>query len=154
MRFEPMEAPYDKYSVVDTGHVMDVDTGLYEKIQIDFKTGKPFVVLDGSHNKSRKFYLAQLVADMFVPNTHNLGYIYYKDGNMCNCAADNIGYAMNPQESVERIARPHRKKVEPKRHELIVAINNAIEKGKWDTAKKLGKELWELEGADWSKRND
>lgn len=154
MKFEPMDVPYDKYSVVNTGHVIDVDTGHYEKIQIDFKTGKPYVVLNGSHNKSRKFYLAQLVADMFVPNVDNLGYLYYRDGNMANCSAENIGYAMNPQEGSERVGRPHRKKVEPKRHELIIAINNAIEKDKWDTAKELGKELWQLEGADWSKRND
>lgn len=154
MRFEPLETPYEKYSITNDGHVMDVDTGLYVKEHIDFKTGKPFVVLDGSHNKSRKFFIAQLVADMFVPNVHNLGYLYYKDGNVGNCSSTNIGYAINPLEASERVARPHRKKVEPKRHALIVEINNHIEKDNWDTVKKLGKELWELEGNDWTKRND
>lgn len=153
MRFEPLETPYDKYSITNEGHVMDVDTGLYVKEHIDYKTGKPFVVLDGSHNKTRKFFIAQLVADMFVPNVHNLGYLYYKDGNVANCSAENIGYAINPQEANERVVRPHRNKVEPKRHELIVEINNQIEKDNWDTVKKLGKELWQLEGASWEDRN-
>lgn len=154
IKFEPLEPPYDKFSVTNDGHVINLDTELYVKEQIDFKTGKPYVVLDGSHNKTRKFFIAQLVADMFVPNVHNLGYLYYKDGNVVNCSAKNIGYAINPQEANERVARPYRTKVEPRRHELIVEINNQIEKGNWDTVKKLGKELWELEGNDWTKRND
>ena len=154
MRFEPLETPYDKYSITNEGHVMNVDTGLYVKEYIDINSGKPYVVLEGSHNKTRKFYIYQLVADMFVPNVNNLGYIYYKDGNVANCKANNLEYAINPQESKERVSRPFRKKVEEKRHELIVEINNAIEKGKWDTAKKLGKELWELEGSRWEDRNN
>ena len=153
MRFEPLETPYDKYSITNEGHVMNVDTGLYVKEHIDVGSGKPYVVLEGSHNKTRKFYIYQLVADMFVPNVNNLGYVYYKDGNVANCNANNLEYAINPQESKERVSRPFRKKVEEKRHELIVEINNAIEKGKWDTAKKLGKELWELEGSRWEDRN-
>lgn len=153
IRFEPMEIPYDKYSVTNTGHVMDVDTGEYVKEQIDYKSGKPFVVLQGSHHKTRKFFIAQLVSDMFVPNFNNLGYIYYKDGNIANCASDNLEYAINPQESKERVSRPHRMQVEPQRHELIVEINNQIEKGNWTKVKQLGKELYELEGRDWTKRN-
>lgn len=153
MRFEPLETPYDKYSITNEGHVMNVDTGLYVKEHIDINSGKPYVILEGSHNKTRKFYIYQLVADMFVPNVNNLGYIYYKDGNVANCNANNLEYAINPQESKERVSRPFRKKVEEKRHELIVEINNAIEKGKWDTAKKFGKELWELEGSRWEDRN-
>lgn len=153
IKFEPLEPPYDKFSVTNEGHVINLDTELYVKEQIDFETGKPYVVLDGSHNKTRKFFIAQLVADMFVPNVHNLGYLYYKDGNVVNCSAKNIGYAINPQEANERVARPHRTKVEPRRHELIVEINNQIEKGNWTKVKQLGKELWELEGSRWEDRN-
>lgn len=153
MRFEQLPPPYDQYSVTDTGHVMDIDSGQYVVEHIDHKTNRSYVVLEGSHKKSRKFILCQLVCDMFVKNNHNLGYIYFKDGNTLNNHYKNLGYAINPHESKSRIERPFRKKVESKRHELIVKINNAVEKGLWDTAKKLGIELWELEGANWNERN-
>lgn len=151
--FEQMSPPYEKYSVTNTGHVMDIDTGLYVTEQIDPKRGTSFVILEGSHNKTRKFYIAPLVGDFFVRNPYGLSYIYFKDSNVANNHADNLGYAINPTESKDRVDRPFRNKVEDKRHALIVAINNAIDKGNWKKAKQLGKELWELEGNRWEDRN-
>ena len=153
MRFEPLNEPYDMYAITDEGHVFHLDKERYETELVDAKNGKMYVVLDGSHKKSRKFYISQLVADMFVKNEHNLGYLYFKDGNVQNSHYTNIGYAINPKEGIERVARPFRKNVEPKRHALIVEINNAIDKDKWKTATELGKELWELEGFRWEDRN-
>lgn len=153
LKFEQLSPPYDQYSITNEGHVMDIDSGKYVTEEIDYKTGKQFVVLHGSHRKSRKFYIAPLVAEMFVYNPHNCSYVYYKDGNVQNNHWTNLGYAINPKESQERVARPARKSVEPKRHALIVEINNAIDKDEWKTATELGKELWELEGFRWEDRN-
>lgn len=153
MKYEPLNAPYDMYSVTDEGHVFNVDEERYEHELVDPKNGKMYVVLQGSHRKTRKFYVSQLVADMFVMNEHNLGYLYFKDGNVQNSHYTNIGYAINPTESQERVARPARKSVEPKRHELIIKINNACDKKDYITANKLGRELWELEGANYADRN-
>lgn len=152
MRFEPLNEPYDMYAITDEGHVFHLDKERYEQEIVDPKNGKMYVVLNGSHKKSRKFYVSQLVADMFVRNEHNLGYLYFKDGNVQNSHYNNIGYAINPKEGVERVARPFRNKVESKRHALIVAINNAIDKDNWKKAKELGKELWQLEGFRWEDR--
>nr|DAH79930.1 MAG TPA: PROTEIN/DNA Complex catalytic motif, Helix-turn-helix DNA [Caudoviricetes sp.] len=151
-KFEPLFEPYDRYAVSNMGYVLDRDTGLtvwnsYED------NGKPYVVLEGSHNKTRKFFIANLVAESFVLNKDNLGYLYYKDGDVNNTHCNNLGWAINPQEGKQRVARPLRKKVENRRHRLIIEINKCIDKDKWDTAKRLGKELWELEGNQWSERN-
>lgn len=153
MRFEPLNEPYDMYAITDEGHVFHLDKERYEKELVDPKNGKMYVVLDGSHKKSRKFYVSQLVADMFVRNEYNLGYLYFKDGNIQNNHYTNIGYAINPKEGLERVARPFRKKVEPQRHALILAINKAIDQDNWKKAKELGKELWQLEGFRWEDRN-
>ena len=75
MRFEPLNEPYDMYAITDEGHVFHLDKERYETELVDTKNGKMYVVLDGSHKKSRKFYISQLVADMFVKNEHNLGYL-------------------------------------------------------------------------------
>lgn len=153
MRFEPLNEPYDMYAITDEGHVFHLDKERYENELVDPKNGKMYVVLDGSHKKSRKFYVSQLVADMFVRNEYNLGYLYFKDGNIQNNHYTNIGYAINPKEGLERVARPFRTKVEPKRHALILAINKAIDQDNWKKAKELGKELWQLEGFRWEDRN-
>lgn len=153
IKFEQLSPPYDQYSITNEGHVMDIDSGKYITEEIDYKTGKQFVVLHGSHRKSRKFYIAPLVAEMFVLNPHKCSYIYYKDGNVQNNHWKNLGYAINPKESQERVARPLRKRVEPQRHELIIQINNACDKKDYITANKLGKQLWELEGANYEDRN-
>ena len=150
--FEPLFEPYDRYAISNKGYVLDRDTGLIVYNHYE-GNGKPFVILEGSHNKTRKFFVANLVAESFVLNKDNLGYLYYKDGNVCNTHYTNLGWAINPQEGKQRKARPLRNQVEPKRHELILAINKAIDSDKWDTAKGLGKELWELEGNPWSGRN-
>lgn len=152
MIYEILAEPYDRYVVSDLGFVVDCDTDSVVKAQIDDK-GYDFVILSGSHNKTRKFYLHHLVAEYFVRNEHNLTYIYFKDGDTANVAASNLGYAINPQESKERRSRPHRSQLEEKRHELIVDINNAIDKGNWVSAKMLGVVLWELEGSNWEDRN-
>lgn len=153
MIYEILAEPYDRYVVSDLGFVVDCDTDSVVKAQIDDK-GYDFVILSGSHNKTRKFYLHHLVAEYFVRNEHNLTYIYFKDGDTANVAATNLGYAINPQESKERRSRPFRSQLEEKRHQLILDINTAIDNDKWDIAKQLGIKLWELEGSDWSKRND
>lgn len=153
MRFEQLNEPYDAYSVTDNGHVMNIDTGKYIKEQIDTMNGRSFVVLQGSHHKTRKFFICNLVAEMFLVNEDNLGYIYFKDGNTTNNHANNLGYAINPDESKNRIERLYRNKMKEQRHNLIVGINNAIEKDNWTKARKLGIELWELEGANWHDRN-
>lgn len=153
IKFEQLSPPYDQYSITNEGHIMDIDSGKYVTEEIDHKSGKQFVVLHGSHKKSRKFYIAPLVAEMFVYNPHNCSYVYYKDGNVQNNHWSNLGYAINPKESQERVSRPARKSVEPKRHELIIKINNACDKKDYITANKLGKELWELEGANYADRN-
>lgn len=153
MNYEILAEPYDRYVVGELGVVVDCDCDKVVTPEIDSK-GLLFVVLSGSHNKTRKFYLHHLVAEYFVRNEHNLTYIYFKDGDKTNVGASNLGYAINPQESKERLARPHRKQLEERRHQLILDINNAIDKGNWISAKMLGVVLWELEGADWSKRND
>lgn len=153
MRFEPLNEPYDMYAITDEGHVFHLDKERYERELMDPKNGKMYVVLEGSHKKSRKFYVSQLVAEMFVRNKHNLGYLYFKDGNVQNSHYTNIGYAINPKEGLQRVARPFRKKVEPKRHALIVAIGEACDKKHWKEANKLGRELWELEGASYENRN-
>lgn len=151
-KFEPLFEPYDRYAVSNMGYIIDRDTGLvvFEYFE---DNNKPFVVLQGSHHKTRKFLIANLVAESFVPNTNNLGYIYYKDGNLTNTASHNLGWAINPQEGKQRVARPLRKKVEDKRHKLIIEINKCIDKDDWKTAKELGKELWSLEGFSWEERN-
>lgn len=151
-KFEPLFEPYDRFAVSNMGYVIDRDTGLvvFEYFE---DNNKPYVVLQGNHRKTRKFIIANLVAESFVPNTNKLGYIYYKDGNVTNTAATNLGWAINPQEGKQRVARPLRKKVEGRRHELIIEINNAIDQDNWEIAKELGKQLWELEGADWGGRN-
>lgn len=151
-KFEPLFEPYDKYAVSNMGYVIDRDTGLAVWNYYD-DNGKPFVVLDGEHKKTRKFYIANLVAESFVRNVDNLGYIYYKDGNSNNTQYTNLGWAISPQEAKQRQARPLRKKVEAERHRLIVEINKAIDKGNWLSAKMLGVVLWELEGNPWSERN-
>lgn len=152
IKFEQMSPPYDKYSVTNEGHVMDIDTGIYVHEEIDYKSGKQYVVLHGSHKKSRKFFIAPMVAEMFVQNKHNLGYVYYKDGNVQNNHADNLGYAINPKEAQQRVARPHRLEVEDERHELIIKINNACDKKDYREANRLGKILWELEGSSYNDR--
>jgi hypothetical protein len=153
MIYEILAEPYDRYCVSEIGAVIDCDFDKAVTPEIDDK-GLPYVILSGSHNKTRKFYLHHLVAEYFVRNEYNLTYIYFKDGDKTNVAASNLGYAINPQESKERLARPHRKQLEEERHQLILDINNAIDNGNWISAKMLGVVLWELEGADWSKRND
>lgn len=153
MRFEPLNEPYDMYAITDEGHVFHLDKERYERELMDPKNGKMYVVLEGSHKKSRKFYVSQLVADMFVRNEHNLGYLYFKDGNVQNSHYTNIGYAINPKEGVQRVARPFRKKVEAKRHALIVAIGQACDYKDFKEANRLGRELWELEGASYDNRN-
>lgn len=153
MKYEILAEPYDRYCVSDKGVIVDCDRDMELTPEIDMK-GLPYVVLSGSHNKTRKFFLHVLVSEYFVPNPHNLTYIYFKDGNQTNSAASNLGWAINPQESKERIGRPLRKEVEEKRHNLIMDINNAVEKGDWVSAKAMGKILWELEGAKWEERND
>lgn len=152
MRFEPLNAPYDMYSVTDTGHVFNVDKERYEHELVDPKNGKMYVVLQGSHRKTRKFYVSQLVADMFVRNEHNLGYLYFKDGNVQNSHYTNIGYAINPKEGVQRVSRPFRRQVENKRHALIVEIGRACDMKDFAHANKLGRELWELEGSQYENR--
>lgn len=153
-QFEPLAEPYDKYAICNMGYVIDVDTGLKQHIEYDYKTQRGYVVLDGSHKKSRKFYIYQLVADMFIPNPHNLSYVYFKDGDLTNASYTNLGYAINPQESKQRKARPLRAETAQKRTELICAINNAIDNDNWNTAKRLGIELWELEGNCWHDRQN
>lgn len=151
-RFEPMDAPYDKFTVSDQGYVLNCDTEEVVSKEYELLNGKPFVVLDGTHKKTRKFYLYQVVADMFVPNPNNLSYVYYKDGNQSNVSAENLGYAINPQESKQRVARPKRAEVAERRTELINEINNAIDVDNWTIAERLGIELWELEGNAWADR--
>lgn len=153
IKFEQLASPYDKYSVTNEGHVMDIDSGMYVHEEIDYKSGKQFVVLYGSHKKSRKFFIAPLVSEMFVPNPHNCSYVYYKDGNVQNNHYTNLGYAINPKESNERTMRPPRHTVEAERHELIIKINNACDKKDYVKANKLGRQLWELEGANYADRN-
>lgn len=153
MRIESLPKQYHHYIVFDDGTIVNHELGVKVENMIDEK-GNVYVVLEGTHKKTRKFLVANLVAENFIPNVNNLGYIYFKDGNKQNVNYKNIDWAINPEESRSRVKRPSRHKVEEKRHELIVKINNAIEKDNWDTAKKLGIELWELEGADWSKRNE
>lgn len=153
MRFEQLTPPYDMYSVTDEGHVMNIDTGEYVLEQVDHKSGKQFVVLSGSHKKTRKFFIAPLVAEFFVLNPHNLGFIYYKDGNCQNNHYSNLGYAINPKEGQQRVNRPMRKQVESERHRLIIEISNAMDKNNLTLARTLGIELWELEGANWDDRN-
>lgn len=153
MRIESLPKQYDKYIVFDDGTIVNHDLGLSIEHQYDEK-GNAFVVLEGSHCKTRKFLVANLVAENFIPNINNLGYIYFKDGDRTNVHFTNIGWAINPEESRNRIARPDRKSVEEQRHTLICKINDNIDKDNWDTVKRLGKELWELEGAKWSERNN
>lgn len=153
MKYEPLNAPYDMYSVTDEGHVFNVDEERYEHELVDPKNGKMYVVLQGSHRKTRKFYVSQLVADMFVMNEHNLGYLYFKDGNVQNSHYTNIGYAINPKEGVQRVSRPFRRQVENKRHELIVKIGRACDRKDFTEANKLGRELWELEGSKYENRH-
>lgn len=153
MKYEPLNAPYDMYSVTDEGHVFNVDKERYEHELVDPKNGKMYVVLQGSHRKTRKFYVSQLVADMFVMNEHNLGYLYFKDGNVQNSHYTNIGYAINPKEGVQRVSRPFRRQVENKRHSLIVEIGRACDRKDFTKANKLGRELWELEGSKYENRH-
>ena len=153
MNYEPLNAPYDMYSVTDAGHVFNVDKELYEHELVDPKNGKMYVVVQGSHKKSRKFYVSQLVADMFVRNEDNLGYLYFKDGNVQNSHYTNIGYAINPKEGVQRVSRPFRRQVESKRHALIVEIGKACDMKDFTQANKLGRELWELEGSQYDNRH-
>lgn len=152
-KFEPLFEPYDRFAVSNMGYVLDRDTGLTVSPDIDTNNGRPYVVLEGSHNKTRKFFLCTLVTDNFLPNPHNLGYIYYKDGNIENTHVSNLGYAINPHEGKQRNSRPLRREVEAQRHQLIVDIGKAIDKDNWISAKMLGVCLWELEGNDWRKRN-
>lgn len=151
-KFEQLCEPYDRYSVSNHGYVIDCDTDKIEHIEIDYKTERPYVVLDGSHKKSRKFYLYQLVADNFLPNPDNLGYVYFKDGDCKNVHIDNLGWAINPQEAKQREERPLRAEVAERRTQLIFEINNALDRKQMQLASKLGKELWELEGANWNER--
>lgn len=151
-KFEQLCEPYDRYSVSNHGYVIDCDTNKKCHVETDYKTKRTYVVLDGSHKKSRKFYIYQLVADNFLPNPDNLGYIYFKDGNTENPHIDNLGWAINPQESKQRCARPLRNEVKERRTQLIFEINNAMDNKNIEVAQKLGKELWELEGANWNDR--
>ena len=149
-RFEPLDKPYDMFSISSEGYFINVDNELKQHIYYDKKGA--YSVLNGSHKKTRKFYIAPLVADMFLRNTDNLGYLYFKDGDNRNSNVSNLGYAINPDERRHRVDRPLRKSVESERHRLIIEINNAIERYDWPNAKKLGVELWELEGANWVER--
>ena len=151
-RFEPLDKPYDMFSISSEGYFINVDNELKQHIYYDKKGA--YSVLNGSHKKTRKFYIAPLVADMFLRNTGNLGYLYFKDGDNHNSNVSNLGYAINPDERRHRVDRPLRKSVESERHRLIIEINNAIERYDWSNAKKLGVELWELEGANWVERNE
>lgn len=151
-RFEPLDKPYDMFSISSKGYFINVDNELKQHIYYDKKGA--YSVLNGSHKKTRKFYIAPLVADMFLRNTGNLGYLYFKDGDNRNSNVSNLGYAINPDERRHRVDRPLRKSVESERHRLIIEINNAIERNNWFKAKKLGVELWELEGANWVERNE
>ena len=151
-RFEPLDKPYDMFSISSEGYFINVDNDLKQHIYYDKKG--VYSVLHGSHKKTRKFYIAPLVADMFLRNTGNLGYLYFKDGDNRNANVSNLGYAINPDERRNRVDRPLRKSVESERHRLIIEINNAIERDYWITAKLLGVELWELEGANWLERNE
>ena len=151
-RFEPLDKPYDMFSISSEGYFINVDNELKQHIYYDKKGA--YSVLNGSHKKTRKFYIAPLVADMFLRNTGNLGYLYFKDGDNRNSNVSNLGYAINPDERRNRVDRPLRKSVESERHRLIIEINNAIERNNWFKAKQLGKDLWELEGANWFERNE
>ena len=151
-RFEPLDKPYDMFSISSKGYFINVDNELKQHIDYDKKGA--YSVLHGSHKKIRKFYIAPLAADMFLRNTDNLGYLYFKDGDNRNSNVSNLGYAINPDERRNRADRPLRKSVESERYRLIIEINNAIERYDWPNAKKLGVELWELEGANWLERNE
>ena len=152
-KFEPLCEPYDRFTVSNMGYVLDRDTGLTVTPDIDMNNGRPYVVLEGSHNKTRKFFLCTLVTDNFLQNPHNLGYIYYKDGDVENTHVSNLGYAINPHEGKQRNSRPLRRKVEAQRHQLIVDIGKCLDYNDYLTAERLGRQLWELEGHSWLKRN-
>lgn len=53
------------------------------------KNGKMYVTLENKDGRENCL-VAELVAKAFIPNPNNYKFVKHKDGNLENCAADNL----------------------------------------------------------------
>lgn len=148
-QFEPMEEPFDMYSVSNMGYIINVDDEMVVPMQKDDSNGRLFVRLTCKNSQGnqvvRVMYVAKLVADMFVPNVGNDKFVGFKDGNTLNNCADNLFHASNMFDASETMNRPLRKELEEERHSLLCKIGHALDNEQELEAQRLGKLLWNLE---------
>lgn len=148
-RFEPMDEPFDMYSVSNMGYIINVDDDMIVPMQKDDSNGRLYVRLTARNSQGnqcvRVMYVAKLVADMFVPNVGNDKFVGFKDGDTLNNCYDNLFHASNMFDASETMNRPMRKQLELMRHTLLCKIGHALDNGEDDYAQSLGKILWNLE---------
>lgn len=148
-RFEPMDEPFDMYSVSNMGYIINVDDDMIVPMQKDDSNGRLYVRLTARNSQGnqcvRVMYVAKLVADMFVPNVSNDKFVGFKDGDTLNNCYDNLFHASNMFDASETMNRPLRKELELMRHTLLCKIGHALDNEQELEAQRLGKLLWNLE---------
>lgn len=148
-RFEPMDEPFDMYSVSNMGYIINVDDDMIVPMQKDDSNGRLYVRLTARNSQGnqcvRVMYVAKLVADMFVPNVGNDKFVGFKDGDTLNNCYDNLFHASNMFDASETMNRPLRKELELMRHTLLCKIGYALDNEQELEAQRLGKLLWNLE---------
>lgn len=147
--FEPMDEPFDMYSVSNMGYIINVDDDMIVPMQKDDSNGRLYARLTARNSQGnqcvRVMYVAKLVADMFVPNVGNDKFVGFKDGDTLNNCYDNLFHASNMFDASETINRPLRKELELMRHTLLCKIGHALDNEQELEAQRLGKLLWNLE---------
>lgn len=147
--FEPLEEPFDMFSVSNKGYVINVDDEMIVPMQRDENNGRLYVRLTTRNPQGnqvvRVLYIAKLVADMFVRNENCDKFVGFKDGDPLNNRSDNLFFAPNMFTANEPLLRPERLIVEEEKHALMCAIGEALDNGEIEKAQRLGARCWNLE---------
>ena len=90
------------YQVSNLGNIRNVTTFPRSNRKI-WKTGKGYCSVNLSNlNGTRKFTIHRLVAETFIPNPNNYGYINHIDGNKDNNRMDNLEWCTASENNFHR----------------------------------------------------
>ena len=83
---------YPNYSISDSGHLKNLKTGNIIFGSTVNKNGTIGINLFNANGK-KKFTIAKLVADAFIPNDNNYKFVIHIDGNRANNKSENLKWS-------------------------------------------------------------
>lgn len=89
----------NKGSILKKSITLTIEDGsrVYNKKQDPIKLkprrrydGRMWIPLINDQKETKQIFIAHIVAELFIPNPYRCQYVAFKDGDMTNCAADNL----------------------------------------------------------------